>query len=247
MTNEVQHVFREMVPGYALDALEAEEKRRFEKHLRGCGECQGLLEEYRATADGLLLSLPPRLPPSRVRARLIASLASARPAPSASRPHRWPVGQLASGLALALLLALNLWTAAQLRDVKRQQALLQEQLRSSQTALALQANPQARTLTVSGERASGSLVLNPQQNTGVLFAWGLEPLDTSSTYQAWLIRPDGSRVSAGLFRPEPNQDLASLVIVADSPLSDFVALGVTIEPQGGSPAPTGRRVLETEF
>jgi anti-sigma-K factor RskA len=72
-------------------------------------------------------------------------------------------------------------------------------------------------------------------------------LDEAHTYQVWLIQPDGHRTSGGLFHPEPGQPFVSVVIPSERPFSDFTGLGVTIEPAGGSPAPTGVRVLGTSF
>jgi hypothetical protein len=92
---------------------------------------------------------------------------------------------------------------AQLQNLQRQQIALTQRLQTSQTALALVAYPERRTLSMTG-KATRTLVLNSEKS-GVLFAWGLDSLDEAHTYQVWLIQPDGRRVSGGLFRPEPGQ------------------------------------------
>jgi anti-sigma-K factor RskA len=238
--------FRDLLPAYALEALDPDEARILETHLKTCPDCRASLEEYRAVSEGLLFALPPKAPPPRVRARLIARLAAAKaPAPSVRRA--WPIWQLAGGLALAVLLVLNVSTLSQLQTLQRQQGTLTKQLQTSQTALALVAYPEGRTLAVTGQQAAGTLVLNSELKSGVLFAWGLQMLDEAHAYQVWLIQPDGRRVSGGLFRPEPGQPFVSVIIPSSRPFSDFTGLGVTVEPSEGSPEPTGPKVLGTSF
>jgi len=238
--------FRDLLPAYALKALDPDEVRMLENHLKTCPDCQAGLEEFRAVSNGLMFALPPKAPPPRVRARLIASLAAAQ-APAPSTRRAWPIWQLAGGLALAILLVLNVSTLSQLQALQRQQATLTKHLQTSQTALALVAYPEGRTLAVTGQQAAGTLILNSELKNGVLFAWGLETLDEAHAYQVWLIQPDGRRVSGGLFRTEPGQPFVSVVIPSSRPFSDFTGLGVTIEPAGGSPGPTGPKVLGTSF
>jgi len=238
--------FHDLLPAYALKALDPDEVRMLETHLQACPDCQASLEEYRAVSDGMLFALPPKAPPPRVRARLIARLAAAK-APAPSTRRAWPIWQLVGGLALVVLLALNVSTLSQLQALQRQQMSLTQQLQTSQTALALVAYPEGQTLAVTGQQATGTLVLNSELKSGVLFAWGLQTLDAAHTYQVWLIQPDGRRVSGGLFRPEPSQLFVSVIIPSSRPFSDFTGLGVTIEPAGGSPGPTGPKVLGASF
>jgi anti-sigma-K factor RskA len=247
MSDERCQPFRELLPGYALHALDPDEVKPLEKHLRTCADCRASLEEYRAVSEGLLFAVPQQAPPPRVRARLIASLAAERPqtVPAFARRAR-PNWQWVLGLALVVLLVFNVSTLAQLSALQRQQANLTAQVDASQKALSLVAYPESRTFTVSG-KGTGTLVLNSELRSGVLFAWGLEPLDSAHTYQIWLIQPDGRRVSGGLFKPEPGQPFVSAFISSPQPLSDFVGLGVTVEPSGGSPAPTTPRVIGTNF
>jgi anti-sigma-K factor RskA len=238
---------QDLLPAFALEALDPEEIRLVQAHLKGCLDCQAALQEYQAVSDGLLLAMPLKSPPPRVRARLTASLADHKaPAVQPTRRVR-PAWQFGLGLALVALLILNLTTMFQLQAMQRQQATLTEQLGVSQTALALVAYPEARTFDVTGDQVAGTLVLDSELKTGVLFAWGLAPLDSAHTYQVWLIQPDGHRVSGGLFRAESGQAFASAVIRPLRPFSDFTGLGVTIEPSNGSPSPTGPKVLGVTF
>ena len=243
MADEKCQPFRDLLPAYALQALDPDEFESLEKHLRACAGCRAELEKCQAMSDGLLFAMPKVVPPARVRARLIARLAAEKPHAARHVRFNW---QWVMGLALVALLVLNVSTLVQLDFLQRQQAALTAQLNTSQKALALVAYPDSRTYEVSG-KAAGTLVLNDELHSGALFIWGLEPLDPMHTYQVWLIQPDGKRVSGGLFRPEPGQLLVSAFVSSPRPFSDFVGLGVTVEPSGGSPAPTTPRVIGTTF
>jgi anti-sigma-K factor RskA len=247
MMNECQP-FRELLPCYALEALDPDEAKAVEKHLRVCADCRAALEEYRTVGEGLLFAMPCQEPPPRVRARLIAALAKDKPQAETVRRARPAAGvvQWLMGLALVALLILNGATLARLDDLQRQQAGLAQELVTSQKAMSLVAYPDSRTYALSGQ-AAGTLVLNTDLGYGALFAWKLAPLDEAHTYQIWLIQPDGQRVSGGLFRPEPGQRFAYAVIWSSKPFSDFTGLGVTVEPKGGSPGPTTPRVFGTTF
>jgi len=244
MTNERCEPFRDLLPCYALDALDPDETRAVEAHVRSCTDCQAALKEYSTVSEGLMFAVPCQPPPPRVRARLIARLAAGKP--QAASRRAMPLWQWAAGLAMMLLVVLNVSTLAQVNALQRQQAALTEELYTNQKALSLVAYPQSRTFSVSG-KATGTLVLNSELASGVLFVWGLESLDAAHTYQVWLIQPDGKRVSGGLFQPEPGEAFVSAFIALPRPLSDFVGLGVTVEPSGGSPGPTTPKVIGATF
>ena len=244
MTNVNCEPFRDLLPCYALGALDPDEAKAVEAHVRTCTDCQAALKEYQTVSDGLMYAMPCPAPPPRIRARLIARLASGKPQAAGRRTMpRW---QWAVGLALLVLVTLNVSTLYQLNAVQRRQTALTADVYDYQRALSVLAYPQSRTFSVSGE-ATGTLVLNSELHAGALFAWGLESLDAAHTYQIWLIQPDGKRVSGGLFRPEPGKRFATAYISLSRPLSDFVGMGVTVEPSGGSPGPTTPRVIGTTF
>ena len=79
MIGEKYHPFRDLLPGYALQALDADEARLVEKHLHVCFDCRASLEEYQAISDGLLFAILRMSSPPSVRARLIASLIAGEP------------------------------------------------------------------------------------------------------------------------------------------------------------------------
>ncbi|MCJ7660988.1 MAG: anti-sigma factor, partial [Anaerolineales bacterium] len=93
--------------------------------------------------------------------------------------------------------------------------------------------------------ATGTLVISMDGEYGVLVVDALPILDESQQYQLWLIY-DGQRASGGVFSVN-DEGYGSLSVSSEKPLSSYPAFGITIEPAGGSPGPTGEKVLGGEL
>ena len=98
-----------------------------------------------------------------------------------------------------------------------------------------------------GQGLSAALVCGPRLPMAVLNAWGLPEVGSAQVFQIWLVRPDGERVSAGLFVRDADAPFTRVLLDIAEPVKDFVGLGVTVEPLDGSPAPTGPKVLAADF
>ena len=82
---------------------------------------------------------------------------------------------------------------------------------------------------------SASFAFSPELGRGVFVVSGLAPVDRSEVYELWTISGDRA-TPAGTFRPDAQGGTLQLVL---GDLREVDALGVTIEPAGGSPQPTG--------
>jgi anti-sigma-K factor RskA len=245
MTHDEHAPFREKLPAYALGALDADESAALETHLETCASCRTELAEYRALSQSLLTAVPPRQPPATLRKRLQNQLPSAQ---QSSRPQwNFSFSRPALGLAVIALFILNLFSFVQLRQIQDQQTRLLDQVGNAQVAMALLSSPNLQMLRVSGDNVSGTVLLNNEQNQAVLIVQNLPVPEKDKTYQIWLIKPDGGRVSAGLFRPETGMSYTTQPISSSGSFSDYLGIGVTVEPAGGSDAPTGERVLKVDF
>jgi anti-sigma-K factor RskA len=89
--------------------------------------------------------------------------------------------------------------------------------------------------------ATGTIVISQDGEHGTLVVDGLPPLDEAFQYQLWLIK-DGQRTDGGVFSVD-SEGYGALWVSSPAPLSSFPAVGITIEPAGGSPGPTGDKVL----
>jgi anti-sigma-K factor RskA len=238
--------FIENIPAYAVGALDAEDVAALESHLKTCASCRTGLAEYRAVSESLLTAVPPKQPSAALRKRLQSRL------PSAQKPMRprlnWSIGRVAVGAAFTLLLALSVYSILQVRALQLQQAQLTRQIQTSQTVLALLSYPSTQNVPINvNDSISGTLLLDKDRNLATIVIWNMPQLQETQTYQIWLIDSNGNRTSAGIFRPDPSQSLTTTSITSTNNLSDFVGIGVTVEPAGGSDHPTGSRVFKVDF
>lgn len=244
MSDQPSHPHRDNLAAYALGALDADEIPELESHLAGCQDCWNELADYQSVTMGLLQSLPLQVPPSGLRRRLMSKLPSHRK----RIPVRFPqfsVKQIATVLVVLVLLGLNLYSSMQIRALQEQQVVLAQQLSSGQAAIAMLAYPDTQVLPVNADlqKLTGSLLVDKDLDTAVLVLWGLPRVEAGKTYQVWLIDETGARTSAGLFDRVNGQGYTTVTIQSPVPIGQFVGLGVTVEPSGGSAGPTGPRVL----
>ena len=238
-------LLQENLPAYALGALDPEDIAALEAHLQTCESCRTELVKYRAISDNLLMATPPRPPSAALRKRLQSQLPSAQ---KRSRPRfAWSFNQLAMGGALALLLIISIFSFVQMRAIQNQQTSMLQQLKTNQFALSMLAYPGTRSLPIVAANFSGSVLIDTEHNTAAVITWRLPELPSDQTYQVWLIEPNGHRVSAGVFRPQTNSTYTTQPVFSKQPLKNFVGVGVTIEPAGGSDQPTGPRVFKVDF
>lgn len=121
-----------------------------------------------------------------------------------------------------------------------QNAALRQQIENQEQRLAAYQQPGTITLAIgdatgSHPEATGTLTIDTATETAVFVAENLAQLDETQVYQLWLIRGE-TPVSAGLFNVDET-GRGVLVDVTAVPGS-FEAIGLTIEPAGGSPSPT---------
>ena len=103
----------------------------------------------------------------------------------------------------------------------------------------------ALTGTIAAPHAHAELTYDPSTHEAVLTASGLPSpgavVSGRSVYEVWLIRPNGSAVAAAFLAHEPDGSW-SAAMAGD--MAAYSAVAATPEPAGGSPSPTGARVLQ---
>ncbi len=234
-----RHVI-DLIPGYALDCLNEEEKRQVAEHLAFCDSCRIELDAYREVVDQLHEAVPVAEPPADLKQKILMEVQPKRvPEQSESAIPAWkrfwtrlqgsaPVWAYASFVLVLILAASNLWM---LQRVNRLEATSLQDFRVVNLAGTDQA-----------PKATGLLVMSHDGNMGTLVVDSLPSLDEAHQYQLWLINKDNKRASGGVF--SVTQDgYGALAINSTLPLKDFPAFGITIEPTGGSPGPTGAKVM----
>jgi len=223
---------RDLLPGYALGCLDAEEAKSVQAHLTGCAACSQTLASFVQVSDRLSLSVPPAEPPrdleGRIMHRIGRRLARQRPA------LRWlPRFRYPALAALAAVLVVGLAIGNILQLAKTPTGPVQPRSAALLTAML--------TGTEQAKDAYGTIVLDPKDNKGVLAVNGLPPLDPAHQYQLWLVK-DGQRRSAGVFSVDAD-GYGALLLTVPRDFGDFRSFGISVEPWGGSPAPTGTKVM----
>ena len=221
----------ELIPSYALHTLDEKEAREVGAHVETCARCRADLDAYQETMARLAVLAPSVTPSPSLKSRVMARIEPDQVRPSLSEQVQatlrslGPVWVPVSTLVIMMLLVSNI--------------LFYQQTRQSVT-------PDVIAVTLSGTDAapdaSGVLVIAERQSSGVLVINGLGPLSEAEQYQFWLITPEGTRDSGAVFSVGSDGQ-AHIEVVGSLALPEYVAFGVTIEPAGGSPGPTGQQVL----
>jgi anti-sigma-K factor RskA len=132
---------------------------------------------------------------------------------------------------------------AQIEDLQILNSGLNEQLSERENQITLFANAM-RVIALEGTEdapaAKGTFYTGDV--TSVLVLQGLPSLPSSQIYELWLIPSDGDPIPAGLARVEESGATTVNIDMTDK-AHNFAAVGVSIEPAGGSPQPTGPIVL----
>jgi hypothetical protein len=161
----------------------------------------------------------------------------------AARPRRarsfWAAVAFAS-LALALLG----WNIALQAELNRQAAQVAQNRQNWQTMIALLNDSSLRWYAIAAEAANGPanghFWAAPSSPVACLVAQDMPDLPDDKVYQVWLVH-GGELASGGTF--EARGGNAWTFVRADEPLAGYSEIFVTVEPEGGSPAPAGPRVM----
>ena len=241
---------------YAVDAISAADRVRFERHLAGCQECAQEVASLRE-ATARLGTATATTPPAGLKDRVVTAAAMTRQQPpavgdtdSAARARlprvgrwfgslAWP-GRLA--LAAGAVVAVVVLGAAVVFGVANgsiRHQLDQAQASSQQIAAVLTARD-ARMMTgpVTGGGTT-TIVMSHSRHALVFTAAGLRALPAARGYELWLIGPAGTRPVGMLSLG--SRGTTGPVIASGLRHGDHLAL--TAEPAGGSSQPTAPVML----
>lgn len=124
-------------------------------------------------------------------------------------------------------------------------AALQEDLSQAQQVLTLFSSPDAYLVNLPGTEtqpeAQAQMIVDPEAQVAVLLVNGMQPLAAGQVYQVLLIRDDGHDTAETFAVGVEGQ--SALIVHSQAPFDTFTAVGVSIEPEGGSPQRTGDIIL----
>jgi anti-sigma-K factor RskA len=236
----------ELSGAYALDALDPDERERFERHLRRCPSCAEDVQRMTSTATALAMAVAAEPPPGLKQRVLVAAAATPQLPPlqptAAKRRQgrhvirsawfpRLALGVAAVGVAAAVVLAVvTVSTQDRLDTVQAQ----------NRAIAAVLAAPDAQIATAkSSTGGNATVVLSYAQQKMIFTSSGLPRLPNAKVYELWLLST-GSAVPAGLL-PQPTDGKTAPVLASGLTSADKV--GVTVEPAGGTSSPTTTPIL----
>lgn len=235
-----EHVI-EQIPAYAMNCLDQAEADRVEDHLAICSVCRAELKSYQEIVGDLAFTAPAVEPPAHLKRALMDRVQADVSSSAASRedsPSVWqgaldmirrisPFWSLASLVLVVVLITSNvlLWSQVNRLNAAQPRGMQLINLKGA----------------ASVPSASGLIVISTDGRHGTLVVDDLPPLDQSKQYQLWLIK-DGQRTNGGVFSVS-HDGYGSLWVSSPEPLAGYSSFGVTVEPAGGSPGPTGEKVL----
>ena len=179
-----QDPFEEQIATYALGAMEGEDRRQMEAHLRHCSHCQAELKHAQAVVNQLPLSVDPVQPSAKTRQELLARVRADIAPDSASIVPRVAFGTVArrwipvlavtmTGILAILVGLMSTSLLSQLGERVAMEAIMHDPRASARPITATQA----------GRGAEGKLMAIPGDNKAVLIAYGLPPLPADKTYE----------------------------------------------------------------
>lgn len=235
----------DLIPLYALGLLEDEETRLLEQLLATDIGLRDELRDYETIGDALALTSL-ALPAPDLRAKLsqrIQQQSTPIPVPQKRilKLSRWMVlGSVAAVLVFIFGLVVFLQNDdSPPADATRIAMTEIERILTDPNALAFEVNAQENY-----ESIHGTLTVTGDESRAVLKLEGINNLPPEQDYQLWLVRNTDDRYDAGVF-DATNERSAVYLVELPSDFATYQAAGVTIEPAGGSPGPTGDIVLLT--
>lgn len=218
---------------YALDALDDLERARFEQHLSACEDCRAEVAELRETA-ALLAETVATPPPASLRESVLAGITQVRPlppeVPAATSAPEHPAGRRAwapflVAAALAILVGIGALIVQPWAGDDVPQLTAAEQV--------LEAPDAEEVFLDLGEAGRATVTRSKSQDLAVITTEDMVSAPDGKDYELWLMSPDGVFTSAGLMPDAPDQTL-----VLEGAAADAAAVGITVEPDGGSKKPT---------
>jgi anti-sigma factor RsiW len=210
----------ELTAGYALDALDPDERRAYEAHLEDCERCRDELGSFWETTEALAVAASGPTPTEALRGRILASARAERqnviPFPVGRRRVAPALGAVAA-VAAAAAVGVGIWASQVSGDLDDARLALERERR----AATILADPLARNVSL--EAGAGRLVVGAD-GRGVLVLDALDAAPSGKTYMAWIVEGE-TAVAAGAFLGREDRDLVPLEGTVDP--GDVVA--VTLE------------------
>jgi anti-sigma-K factor RskA len=253
MSGMSQEEARALLGAYALGALGKGERDAVEAQLQASAELRAELAEHQRALSRLTQAEPQLELPTAMKADLFTRLGASPINTPTPQPKRkaglWE--SLTRGIAVPrfALAAAVLVAALGLGGLGYRVVQLSNQRAAQRQALDLITDTSAVSVKLKARpaapNAAGRIRYKPNSNIGILETWDLPVLEANRIYQLWLVYPDNTRDTGALFKIVSEDGTATVLIMAPKAFGTYTNFGISIEPDGGSPGPTGPGVLST--
>ena len=225
--------------GYVLHSLEPEAAQAFAVHLRDCRVCAEEVAELEHLPALLAEAAPHVDVPVDLEARTFARIEDEAGSGTVARGAGANARRVGAGLRRMLAVAAGFLLVA--GAVGLVANLLSGSTDDNGTAI--------RLISASGGNATGEAKVRatPQGRSVALKVEGLPPAPAGSYYECWFVGAGDTlatpnRVSVGTFEvPDSGEHTVEMTSAASA--ARFPNMGVTVEPDDGSPQRTGDKVL----
>jgi anti-sigma-K factor RskA len=222
-----------------MDAVPEPDRSRFERHLARCETCRQEVRGLREATAALAAATAVR-PPAALRDAVLHAAGQTRQLPpaaaaaTAARHRRRPGWRPRLAVALAGALAV-VAVAVGVVTFGMQGRLDQAQHSDHIVAAVLSASDATMVIRPVSTGGTATVVMSHRQRALVFTAADLRRLPAGQSYELWLIGPAGTR-TAGMIDGSGHGRMVGPMVVSGLAAGDRV--GMTVEPDSGSPRPT---------
>lgn len=261
MNKNIRPEFEELCTAYVLRALPEEDEQRFKAMLSDCSpEEEAFFRKMEETSAALAGAAEPVTPDPLIKERIMSGIQGRPEKPTTDRRSYFYYSAAAAVIFVFLSLGLLFYSQQLKKQVDQQDGLITQQqvrievlsseLQRREELLAILESREVDLVVMSGQEVNpqgyGKVVWDKERGQALLQIANLPLIDAQNDYQLWFIR-DGQPVSAGIFgvRDTTRDNFFKIEDLKES--ADQGAFAITLEPQGGSPQPTGDMYLLGEL
>jgi len=256
-----------MLAMQTLSALDGSDQRELQEHLETCAVCRLELTDWEATAAALAYVAAPIEPSAHLRERIMERIRNDDRVAQSEQTNvlgfsprarlsssRWPAFAAVAASIIFIVLSsavIILWrqnsaARVELARISQELRLQQQNLADENKIVQILTAPGARSSQLAGTKdapnAHALLAVDRQSGRAVLMARGLPLTPSGKAYQLWFISSGQPPTPGRVFKTDAAGNASFEDQLPPSAVNASV-FAVTLEPQAGVPAPTGKMYL----
>lgn len=244
--SEHEHI-EELIEGYALNALDPEERNLVDQHTSRCSPCRKQLRVTEEAVHMLGFIATPIAPPLRCKRKILEKIEREQFLHTPTRRARTasPFSTWATVAALVLLVATGMWGVSLQRQIGRMSsdmARARNEIAELEGMLAEVQEIRSLKGEGSSQYAVANTFMKPGSNKALLVIRNLPPLSAGQTYKVWVAR-DGMQEGLTTFNPPPADDTIQVSIEPREPMDHYKWIMVTIENTQPTDHPSQNQAL----